>query len=53
VQCIGIPKKANFGKQTDFATLGDVITVTVKEALPNGTANTRKSLSKLLLLTNC
>jgi len=42
VQCIGIPKKANFGAQKEVATVGDVITVTVKSALPQGTAKKGK-----------
>ncbi|NPA58229.1 MAG: 50S ribosomal protein L14 [Aquificae bacterium] len=51
VQCIGIPKKVNFGKQTDFATLGDVITVTVKDALPNGTAKKGKIYKAVVVRT--
>jgi len=38
VQCIGIPG----GARKKYATLGDVITVTVKSAIPNGTAKKGK-----------
>lgn len=44
-------KKVNFGKQTDFATLGDVITVTVKDALPNGAAKKGKVYKAVVVRT--
>lgn len=51
VQCIGIPKKANFGAQKDVATVGDVITVTVKSALPQGTAKKGKVYKAVVVRT--
>ena len=51
VQCIGIPKKTNFGAQKSTATLGDVITVTVKSALPTGTAKKGKVYKAVVVRT--
>jgi len=43
VQCIGIPG----GAKKMHATVGDVITVTVKSAIPNGTAKKGKVYKKV------
>jgi large subunit ribosomal protein L14 len=47
VQCIGIPG----GAKKKFATVGDVITVTVKSALPNSTAKKGKVYKAVVVRT--
>lgn len=47
VQCIGIPG----GAKKMHATVGDVITVTVKSAIPNGTAKKGKVYKAVVVRT--
>lgn len=47
VQCIGIPGSA----KKMHATVGDVITVTVKSAIPNGTAKKGKVYKAVVVRT--
>ncbi|GAB6071837.1 50S ribosomal protein L14 [Venenivibrio stagnispumantis] len=47
VQCIGIPG----GAKKTHATVGDVITVTVKSAIPNGTAKKGKVYKAVVVRT--
>ncbi len=47
VQCIGIPG----GAKKKYATLGDVITVTVKSALPNAPAKKGKVYKAVVVRT--
>jgi large subunit ribosomal protein L14 len=47
VQCIGIPG----GARKKYATLGDVITVTVKQAAPDGTAKKGKIYRAVVVRT--
>ncbi|HEV09316.1 MAG: 50S ribosomal protein L14 [Sulfurihydrogenibium sp.] len=47
VQCIGIPG----GAKKMYATVGDVITVTVKSAIPNGTAKKGKVYKAVVVRT--
>jgi large subunit ribosomal protein L14 len=47
VQCIGIPG----GAKKKYATLGDVITITVKQAAPDGTAKKGKIYRAVVVRT--